>query len=97
LGKLCIENTSGVGEEELEEVLLRVEEAVSSFLTGKLPRSVDYRLILKLEKNNGLVLHVDIELIASSREEIVQFKPLVDDAIRLASSVFEKYIKTCSQ
>lgn len=81
----------------LEEVLLKVEEAVSGFLSGKLPRDVDYRLVLKIEKNDAITLHVDIELISSSREELIGFKLLIDDAIRLAKSVFEELIKRSSQ
>lgn len=84
-------------ENRLEEALLRVEEAINDFLMDKLSRDVDYRLVLKVERNNELTLHIDLEIISSRREEFIRLKPLIDDAIRLARSVFEESIKRCSQ
>lgn len=87
---------SALDADKLEGALLKVEEAVRSFLLEKLPRNVDYKLVLKIEKNDCLTVSVDIELNANNREEITWLKPIVDDAILLARSVFEKYVKNSS-
>lgn len=82
-----------LNEERLIEIMLKIEDTVRRFLSGVLPKHLDYNIVINVEENDVLSIAVDIEISSPDTSLINKFKPIVDDALSLAKRVWEEELE----